>query len=195
MQSNPSPPTALDPTLLRPLFEEINPYLLKILSSRGFINENAEEIIQDTWEIYFRNPSRFEGRSELRVFLAGIVINKTREFRRRERRYVLEESNESVVNRAFTPEGWWRVEPQDPQWIFQSKEILRYLQGCMEDLTPQQQEVFFLREVQQEETANICKILRISSTHAGLILFRAKEKLRACLEGQVHLESNRYERI
>jgi RNA polymerase sigma-70 factor (ECF subfamily) len=42
----------------------------------------AEDAVQDTWIVAFKNIERFEGRSTLRTWLAGIAINQARKYRR-----------------------------------------------------------------------------------------------------------------
>jgi len=46
----------------------------------------AEDVVQDTWILAFKNIDRFEGRSMLRTWLAGIAINQARMYLRQERR-------------------------------------------------------------------------------------------------------------
>jgi RNA polymerase sigma-70 factor, ECF subfamily len=46
----------------------------------------AEDAVQDTWVLAFKSIERFEGRSMLRTWLAGIAINQARKYRRQGRR-------------------------------------------------------------------------------------------------------------
>jgi RNA polymerase sigma-70 factor (ECF subfamily) len=41
---------------------------------------------------------------------------------------------------------------------------------------------FHLREVEEMATAEICKKMAISATNLGVLLFRARNRLRECLE-------------
>ena len=54
----------------------------KILNDRAL----AEDVVQDTWVVVLASVGRFEGRSALLSWLTGIVINRARDFRRRQSR-------------------------------------------------------------------------------------------------------------
>lgn len=174
-----------DPDFLKKIFIETNPYLLRMLGSNRIFGEQAEEIIQDSWEVFFRNLDKFEGRSQIKVFLGGILINKLRESRRSRAKYVPEENVEDIFDRSFTADGWWKDEAPDPEKLIQSKEGVSAVEDCLKGLSDSQRDAFMLRELQDEKSESICNILGISVTNLGVLLFRAKEKLRKCLEGKV----------
>jgi DNA-directed RNA polymerase specialized sigma24 family protein len=44
---------------------------------------------------------------------------------------------------------------------------------------------FFLKEVEGHVSEEICNILEVSNTNLGVLLFRAKNKLRECIERKV----------
>jgi RNA polymerase sigma-70 factor (ECF subfamily) len=41
---------------------------------------------------------------------------------------------------------------------------------------------FVLREIEGMETADICRILEVSDTNVGVLLYRVRNRLRECLE-------------
>lgn len=43
---------------------------------------------------------------------------------------------------------------------------------------------FYLREVEGLPTAEICKILGVSATNLGVMLYRLRNRARECLEGK-----------
>ncbi len=174
-----------DESFLVELFKEINPYLHKILCGYHVSKESSQDLIQATWEVFLKNLDKFEGRSQIKVFLAGILLNKIREDRRVLKRFAPEEDIEKITNSAFTIEGWWKLDPVDPQTLMQSKQALEFIEECIEGLSEAQKNAFILREIEDEDTENICKILGISVSNLGVLIFRAKEKLRSCLEGQL----------
>lgn len=179
-----------DAIFLKNLFTEINPYLFKVLASHKIFNEAAEELIQETWRIFFEGLDQFEGRSQIKTFITGILINKLREHRRYYKKMQPEEDNEKIFQQSFTQDGWWINEPVDPQKLFQSTESLKFIEECLDGLSESQKDAFLLKEVDQEKTDDICNILRVSVTHLGVLLFRAKEKLRLCLQGKVQGEGS-----
>ena len=64
------------------------------------------------------------------------------------------------------------------------REIRDRLRVCLEELPGKQRSVFLLREVEGFETPEICKILEVSRTNLGVLLFRARNRLRECLEAR-----------
>lgn len=173
-----------DPAFLNQLFEETSPYLLKFLASQRILGSTAEELIQSAWETFFAKLDKFEGRSQIKVFVAGILLNKVREHRRFQKKAVYEEDSEKIFQQAFSQDGWWNHEVEDPYRAMESKESLQSIQDCMEGLSESQREAFLLREVDGQSTEEICKILGVNVSHLGVLLFRAKDKLRKCLEGK-----------
>ncbi len=173
-----------DRDFLSRLFIETNPYLVKVCASHKFFKDIAEELIHQTWETFFTNLDQFEGRSQLRTFLCGILFNKIREHRRKNGKFVFEEDPETYVNSAFSAEGWWKTDPVSPEVSFQNKEMTLFVNDCLEGLTEQQRSVFILKEVDDDEPDDICKELGLTISHLRVLLFRAKEKLRKCLEGK-----------
>ena len=176
---------ARDPQFLDKLFRETNPYLLKMLGSRQVFGTDAEEIVCQTWHTFFEKIDSFEGRSQIRTYLGGILINKIRESRRLNERTISEEDPDVIMSNAFTPEGWWKQEPEDPQALFGHKEVGSLIDKCLQGLSPDQKDAFMMKEHEDKETSEICNILGISTTNLGVLLFRAKEKLRKCMTGQL----------
>lgn len=173
-----------DKDALKALFAETNPYLLRLAYSQNVFQEAAEEVIQDAWKIFFDRIEEFQGLSQIKTFIAGIMINKIREHRRDQKKMIPEEDHEKILDQAFTRRGWWAQEPSNPEKLFQSKEIARSIQDCLEGLSEQQRDAFSRKEIEQDTTESICSELKISASNLGVLLFRAKEKLRLCLGGR-----------
>ena len=178
-----------DSQFLTDLFSEVNPYLLRICAANGIFKENAEEVIHDTWERFFTNLEKFEGRSQIRTFICGILFNKIREHRRSLGKTIYEEDSERVMSQAFTAEGWWKASPHDPHRLLELRQAGDLIQECLDGLSEQQKAAFVMREVEGENSESICNILNVSVSNLRVLLFRAKDKLRQCLEGKISAES------
>ena len=46
----------------------------------------------------------------------------------------------------------------------------------------QQRSAFYLRETEGLSTSEICKILEVTRTNLGVLLYRGRNRLRECLE-------------
>lgn len=176
-----------DSQFLKSLFEETNPYLFRILKSQKISKEVAEDLIQDSWRIFFEKIDAFEGRSQIKTFITGILINRLREHRRFSKKMIVEENLEDIFEKNFTPDGWWKKDPADPYRLLQSAEIFKFVEDCLDGLSEPQREAFTLKEIHQELTETVCNILNVTVTHLGVLIFRAKEKIRLCIEGKVEV--------
>ena len=56
------------------------------------------------------------------------------------------------------------------------------VQGCLETVPRPQRIAFYLREVEELNTEEICKKMAISATNLGVLLYRAGNRLRECIE-------------
>src|SRR5882762_2350271 len=90
--------------------------LMRAAFSLGFNENEAEELVQDTFVALLDGADRFKGKSKLLTYLFGILYNKARETRRyRDRHDSMDASIDQTFDDHFTPwEGWqesWT--PQD----------------------------------------------------------------------------------
>lgn len=180
--------TERDPKFLEQLFIEINPYLMRVCVANSIRDEKAEEVIHRTWETFFSKLENFEGRAQIRTYICGILFNKIREFRREQGRTVYEEDSEKIFEQAFTSDGWWTRSPHNPHRLFELSQATSLIEECLDGLSEQQKTAFVMKEVEEENSEEICNILGVNVTHLRVLLFRAKDKLRMCLEGKVSTE-------
>jgi len=168
--------------LTEPLVHEYTEVLLKGALSLGFPVDEAKDLVQSVWLTYFSKPSNFEGRSHIRTFLFGILYNKAREGRRKDRRLVTDEHIEQLVDSHFNEKGRWSAPPIDPEQFLQASQTMELIEDCLNCLPLKHRMAFCLREIEEEATSTICKILEVTTTNLGVMLFRAKARLRECLE-------------
>lgn len=144
----------------------------------------SEELLQDTWSAFFDAIDRFEGKSHIRTFLFGILYNKIREKRRDQARFVDLETPDPILETQFSENGDWRDSPISPEAFAKAGQDKIALEDCLEGLGENQRQAFYLKEVLGESTEDICKILDVSVTNLGVLVYRAKNRLRKCLEAK-----------
>jgi RNA polymerase sigma-70 factor, ECF subfamily len=150
----------------------------------GFPEAEADEITQSVWITFFDVIHRFEGRSSLRTFLFGILYNKASELRKKTTRAEPVENIEDIVDSHFDNQGHWLVghSPLSPERFLESTQTMSLLAHCLELLPTTQKMAFVLKEVDEETTEDICTLLKVTATNLGVILFRARNQLRECVE-------------
>jgi RNA polymerase sigma factor (sigma-70 family) len=118
----------------------------------------------------------FEGRSQLRTWLFGILHRKAMERRRASIIDDRMDQIDEVFESRFDAKGNWSRPPADLERLMLSNEIGKLIRGCMDGLPVNQREAFVLREVEGFDTGEICKILDVSVTNFGVLMHRARGK-------------------
>jgi RNA polymerase sigma-70 factor (ECF subfamily) len=160
----------------------------------------AEEVVQETWLIALERLGEFAGRSALKTWLCGILVNTARSRARSERRHgtaglAADEldagpDEPAVPAHRFSPpgdrwDGHWALPPApwpSPEKAFDRAESRALLTSCLETLPPAQRAVLLLRDVEQLSAEEACNALGLSSTHQRVLLHRARSRMRALLE-------------
>jgi len=160
----------------------------------------AEEVVQETWLIALERLGEFAGRSALKTWLCGILVNTARSRVRSERRHgtaglVVDDldagpDEPAVPAHRFSPpgdrwDGHWALPPvpwPSPEKAFDRAESRALLATCLETLPPAQRAVLLLRDVEQLSAEEACNALGVSSTHQRVLLHRARSRMRALLE-------------
>ena len=172
----------------RSSIEALRSYLLRYAAMELRNREAAEDCVQEALLAALSAPASFEGRSNLRTWLTGILKHKIVDaIRRQSRERPLEDAEENLadLDALFNETGHWADRPQpweDPDSALHQKQFLAALETCLAGLPPRTAQVFMLREHLGLETAEICKELGVTSTNCWVLLYRARMLLRECLE-------------
>lgn len=152
----------------------------------------AEEAVQETLLAALQARERFSGGSSVRTWLIGILKHKVMDMFRQASREVELDASEDLADtdaddtsEQFAADGHWRNRPADwgtPDELLERSQFLAILQRCMDLLPDRLARLFWLREVMEEDTENICKELAITPTNLWTMLYRARMGLRQCLD-------------
>ena len=125
-------------------------------------------MVQDVFTTFLEKLDAFEGRSELRTWLFGILHRKV--FERRRASYDTRRNDpiDQIFEDQFDAAGSWIQPASELQRLFFSNEIGSLIRDCMAKLSLSQREVFVLREIEGFETDGICKILALTVTNFGV---------------------------
>jgi RNA polymerase sigma-70 factor, ECF subfamily len=158
------------------------PQLLRAGGGMGFASDENRDLAQSVFVAMMEAIARFEGRSHIRTFLFGVFYNKVSEHLREKQRAELNDPIDEVMEARFDRAGKWRQPPLDIEKAVFAREVREMVQGCLETVPRAQRIAFYLREVEELNTEEICKKMAISATNLGVLLYRARNHLRECIE-------------
>lgn len=177
---------ALDPELW---LEDHGDYLFRYALVRLQDREIAEDMVQETLLAALRAREKFQARSSVRTWLVGILKHKVLDhFRKSYREPPISDllSSEDPSEALFDEKGKWKPGPipwaDDPRALLEQKEFWETFLRCMSDLPRRLAQVFALRELDGLKGEEICNLTKISATNLGVMLHRARLRLRRCLE-------------
>jgi len=164
------------------LVKAYNEHLFCASLGMGFDRDTSAELAQNTWDTFVEVAPKFQGKSHIRTFLFGILYNKASEMRRERKKFSSYEEIDDYFESKFSCNGKWISPPINPEKFILNIETGEMIEECLETLPLMQKTAFYLKEIEGESTVEICKIMETSATNLGVLIFRAKNKLRECIE-------------
>jgi RNA polymerase sigma-70 factor (ECF subfamily) len=150
----------------------------------------AEDAVSETLLAALSRPQAFDGRSQLRTWLVGILKHKVIDCLRSRRREVALDSEEGdgsaeLEALVFQADGHFAAPPADwgdPERALASRQFFEILELCVQKLPPAMARVFLMREWLELSSDEICKELALTPTNLYVQLHRARLRLRECLD-------------
>jgi RNA polymerase sigma-70 factor (ECF subfamily) len=178
-----------DPQDLARQLAELRLPLLRFARLQLRDEQSAEDAVSETIIAVLEKPDAFAGKSSLKTYVTGIlkhkIIDHLRHIKREVQLAVQEgESEDDAFDALFLPDGHWRDPPQswgNPDEVFQQREFFEILQICVDQLPASIGRIFMMREWLELETEEICKELEITTSNCWVMLYRARMRLRECL--------------
>ncbi len=169
--------------------DRLRPTLLRFAELQLRDRQSAEDAVQDTLLAALEGRERFAGKSQLKTWVVSILRNKIVDrIRQRAREAPLPTAGENEAedfDALFESDGHWHAPPAewgDPARSFEQGRFFEVLELCMKALPENLSRVFLMREVLEMETEEICKELSMSSSNCWVVLYRARMRLRECLQ-------------
>ncbi|HTY99188.1 MAG TPA: sigma-70 family RNA polymerase sigma factor [Rhodocyclaceae bacterium] len=180
----------MDDESIRSEVGSLRPLLLRFARLQLRDEAAAEDAVQECLLAALTGEQKFAGRSALRTWLTGILRHKIVDHIRRRAREpslqaVDEDGDERDFDGLFQADGHWAEAPAnwgDPQRVLENKRFHDVFEACLEILPAKTARVFMMREFLGLETSEICKELAMSTTNCWVVLYRARMRLRECLQ-------------
>ena len=173
-----------DPDSIRSVVDQHARRLYRAARGFGAASSDADDLVQEVFLTFLETLDRFEGRSSVGTWLFGILHHKVRERRRTLGREELTAEIDEAFERRFDAAGSWQHPPPDADRLVHAREAGESLRGCLEVLPPLHREVFHLRQVEELPAADVANIVGSTVNHVGVLLHRARLRLRTCLDAK-----------
>ncbi|WP_254070784.1 sigma-70 family RNA polymerase sigma factor [Pedobacter sp. L105] len=166
-------------------------YLYLFAIKRISDEDQARDLVQETFLAALQSMHKFEGKSSERTWLTAILKNKIYDVYRAKSSGLKTEEIKNPIGEEpdfFQENGHWKKEHAPKQFgldDFDSlahKELNHILQQCMQKLPAMWLSVFTMKHMDDETTDFVCAELRLSQANFWVIIHRAKLNLRACLQ-------------
>lgn len=165
-----------------PLFELLmrrnNARLYRAIRSVLNDEDAVEDLMQQTYVLAFSRLGQFGGGAQFSTWLLRIGINEALQRLRRARKWP------QVEMESLGEEQTMDRQDAGPEVLLVRSELLRIVEGLVDELPPLYRTVFVLREVQQLSTAEVADLLELSPEAVKQRLSRARSALRSALEAR-----------
>jgi len=150
----------------------------------------AQDLVQETFLAALNSRKSFKKQSHEKTWFCGILKHKILDHLRHKYREmpgsdgdVTEKAVDAFFDNASgmlkkMPSAW-QVHPSE---LIEKEEFWSALHTCLDHLPEKTRDAFKLRELEEEKTEDICKVLDITATNLWVILHRARVLMRSCLE-------------
>lgn len=185
-------PSNTSPLLADPIFlADLRRQMLKFAVLQLADPHLAEDAVQEALAGALKNARAFSGRAALKTWVFAIlkhkIVDQLRQRITENNRLVYPDSAETNDPDPFDDRGIWQADERphawrDPEGSIEQQQFWRVFEACLEHLPTEQGRVFMMREFVELESHEICAAVGISVSNLHVILYRARLRLRACLE-------------
>jgi RNA polymerase sigma-70 factor (ECF subfamily) len=179
-----------------PLFlHEVRQQMLRFATQQLDNVAEAEDAVQEALIGALKSVGAFRGKAALKTWIFAILKNKIADSFRRKTRLaevsrLLDDNEDSAIeDTLFDAKGVWLPQANPAEWrnpesCMMDKDFWRIFEACLDHLPQQQSRVFMMREFINLSSQEICDTAGITLTHLNVLLYRARLRLRTCLENR-----------
>jgi RNA polymerase sigma-70 factor (ECF subfamily) len=154
------------------IYDEHFEFVWRSARRLGVPEASLDDVAQDTFVTVYRRLSGFEGRSQLKTWIFGILRHTISDFRRGQRRKPTSALEQEPVD----------VRATSPQEAAARSEGVKLLHEALSALPDDQREVFVLAELEQMSSPEIASALEINVNTVYSRLRAARQEFEAALK-------------
>jgi len=175
---------------------ELRQQMLKFATLQLQDHSLVEDAVQEAFIGALKNQQTFGRRSAFKTWVFAILKHKIIDVIRNNQRLVPSSSVQNddddqpdleVWDQQFDDRGYWHLSERPTAWQQPSEsasndQFWEVFEACLEGLPGQYSRAYMMREFVDLSTAEICQQLGISENSLNVLLYRARVKLRNCLQ-------------
>jgi RNA polymerase sigma-70 factor (ECF subfamily) len=151
----------------------------------------AEDAVQEAMLAALKGLSAFGRESAIKTWVFAILKHKITDILRKNSRHVslsaLETEQDDFLDTFFADNGHWHLDARPKKWTqpddhLENSHFWRVFDLCLNGMPNQYARLFMMREFLELETDEICRNEAITENSLNVSLYRARLRLRACLE-------------
>lgn len=152
----------------------------------------AEDAVQEALIAAHQNVTSFGRKSAFKTWVFAILKNKIIDILRKRQREVTvsqlsDDDAEDISDVLFNHRGFWHIDERPAGWSVpmesvKNEHFWRVFEACLDGLPEHLGRIFMMREFIELESNEICQTLNISTSNLHVILYRARLRLRECLD-------------
>ncbi|MCA0901552.1 RNA polymerase factor sigma-70 [Microbulbifer agarilyticus] len=173
---------------------ELRQQMLKFARLQLRDDDQAEDAVQEALAGALKNEDSFKRQAALRTWVFSILKYKIADILRYRQRVIAtselgddEYREQAFMDGLFNSGGHWHKAERPSSWTgpqggVHSDHFWRVFDACLNGLPEKQARVFMMREFIELESEEICEQLTLSTSNLHVTLYRARLRLRECLE-------------
>lgn len=173
--------------------DELRAQMLKFATLQLRDAHLAEDAVQEALIGAMNNAASFKQAASLKTWVFAILKNKIADTLRQRQRLVEasrllgSDQDDENLDELFDRKGFWQPDERPGRWngadtAMEDKQFWQVFEACLTHLPVQQARVFMMREFIELESHEVCAALDITVSNLHVILYRARLRLRECLE-------------
>ena len=154
----------------------------------------AEDAVQEALIAAHKNRASFGRKSAFKTWVFAILKNKIIDILRKRKREInisefSDDDSDDISDTLFNERGFWHLEERPIGWTapmesVKDEHFWRVFETCLAGLPENLAQLFMMREFLELESNEICSTLDISTSNLHVMLYRARVRLRECLENK-----------
>lgn len=180
-----------DPVFL----EDLRRQMLKFATLQMRDAHLAEDAVQEALIGAMKNAASFNRAASLKTWVFAILKNKIADTLRQRQRLVEasqllgSDQEDDDLDELFDRKGFWQPDERPTRWngadaAVEDKQFWQIFEACLTHLPVQQARVFMMREFIEMESHEVCAEVGITVSNLNVTLYRARLRLRECLENR-----------